>query len=53
MILVSAPINRQLAAAADAGVTPPNSLALQSKWDHVINGRALLQGTAVAALCGP
>jgi hypothetical protein len=48
---VSAPINRQLTAAADAGVTPPNSRALQSKWERVINGRALLQGMAVAALC--
>lgn len=48
---VSAPVNRQFTAAADAGETPPNGRALQSKWDRVINARAVLQATAVAALC--
>ena len=48
---VSAPINRQLTAAADAGETLPNGLALQAKWDKVIGARAMLQGLAVAALC--
>jgi hypothetical protein len=48
---VSAPINRQLTAAADAGRALPNGRALQAKWDHVINARAMLQGLAVAALC--
>jgi hypothetical protein len=48
---VSAPINRQLTAAADAGDTLPNGRALQEKWDGIIGLRALLQGLAVAALC--
>jgi hypothetical protein len=48
---VSAPINRQLTAAADAGQTLPNGRALQAKWDRVIDARAVLQGLAVAALC--
>lgn len=48
---VSAPVNRELTAAAEAGQTVPNGLALQAKWDGVINVRALLQGLAVAALC--
>jgi hypothetical protein len=48
---VSAPVNRQLTAAADAGKTLPNGRALQAKWDRVINARAVLQGLAVAALC--
>jgi len=48
---VSAPINRQLTAAALAGRPLPNGRALQGKWDRVINVRALLQGLAVAALC--
>lgn len=48
---VSAPVNRQLTAAADAGRVPPNSRALQAKWDDVINARAALQGLAVVALC--
>ena len=48
---VSAPINRQLTAAAEAGVSLPNSRALQSKWDRIIGARAMLQGLAVAALC--
>jgi hypothetical protein len=48
---VSAPINRQLTAAADAGQTLPNGRALQVKWDRIIDARAVLQGLAVAALC--
>ncbi len=48
---VSAPINRQLTAAADAGHGLPNGRALQAKWDSIIGSRAALQGLAVAALC--
>lgn len=48
---VSAPINRQLTAAAEAGQPLPNGRALQAKWDSIINARAALQGLAVAALC--
>jgi hypothetical protein len=45
---VSAPINRQLTAAADTGL--PNGRALQQKWDSVIAVRAALQGLAVIGL---
>jgi len=48
---VSAPINRQLTAAADEGRSLPNGRALQANWDRVIVARATLQGLAVAALC--
>jgi Domain of unknown function (DUF1772) len=48
---VSAPINRQLTAAAEAGQTLTNGRALQTKWDSIIVVRAGLQGLAVAALC--
>ena len=48
---VSAPINRQLTAAADAGQALPNVRVLQAKWDSIIGARAALQGVAVAALC--
>jgi hypothetical protein len=48
---VSAPINRQLAAAADSGASLANGRALQAKWDSIIGVRAMLQGLAVAALC--
>jgi hypothetical protein len=48
---VSAPINRQLTAAADAGRALPNGRALQAQWDRIIGARAMLQGLAVAALC--
>jgi Domain of unknown function (DUF1772) len=48
---VSAPINRQLTAAADAGQALPKGRALQAKWDRIIGVRAMLQGLAVAALC--
>jgi hypothetical protein len=48
---VSAPINRQLTAAADAALPLPNGRVLQAKWDRTIDVRAMLQGLAVAALC--
>ncbi|MEU0119755.1 DUF1772 domain-containing protein [Streptomyces bobili] len=47
---ISAPINRQLTAAADAHETPANARALQQEWDRIIIPRALLQGLAVLAL---
>jgi hypothetical protein len=49
-VRISAPINRQLTAAATAGDTPANARALQGDWDRIINARALIQGMAVAAL---
>jgi hypothetical protein len=48
---VSAPINRQLTAAASAGEIPANARVLQANWDRIINVRAVLQGLAVCALC--
>jgi hypothetical protein len=48
---VSAPINRQLTAAADSGYVLPHVRALQTNWDRIINARAILQGLATAALC--
>jgi uncharacterized membrane protein len=48
---VSAPINRQLTAAANTGQTPSNVRVLQANWDRIINARAILQGLALAALC--
>jgi hypothetical protein len=48
---VSAPINRQLTAAADAALPLPNGRVLQAKWDRTIDVRTMLQGLAVAALC--
>ena len=48
---VSAPINRQLTAAADAGKALPNGRVLQAKWDSIIDARAMLQALALAALC--
>jgi hypothetical protein len=50
-IKVSAPINRQLTAAAQASQIPSNARALQASWDRIINARAALQGVAVCALC--
>ena len=47
---VSAPINRQLTAAADAGNALPDVRSLQRKWDSIIGTRAALQSMAVAAL---
>jgi hypothetical protein len=48
---VSAPINRQLTAAADVRQPLPNGRVLQEKWDRIIGARAMLQGLALAALC--
>ncbi|MFI8076174.1 hypothetical protein ACIF85_46840 [Streptomyces sp. NPDC086033] len=48
---ISAPINRQLTAAADAHETPANARSLQRDWDRIIVPRAVLQGLAVLALC--
>lgn len=48
---VSAPVNRQLTAAAHEGHTRGDARALQRQWDHVINARAALQTAAIAALC--
>jgi hypothetical protein len=48
---VSAPINRQLTAAAMARDVPANARVLQANWDRVINARAALQSLAVCALC--
>jgi len=48
---VSAPINRQLAAAAEVGDVPANVRVLQRNWDRIITTRAVLQGLALAALC--
>lgn len=48
---VSAPINRQLTAAADLAEPMADARALQRNWDTVITTRAVLQGLAVAALC--
>jgi hypothetical protein len=48
---ISAPVNRQLTAASDAGRVLPNGRALQAKWDSIINARAVLQGVAVIAAC--
>jgi Domain of unknown function (DUF1772) len=50
-LVVSAPINRQLTAAADQSEPPRNARALQHSWDRVITIRAVLQGLAVTALC--
>ena len=47
---VSAPINRQLTAAADAGQPLPNGRVLQAQWDSIIDARAVLQGLALVAL---
>jgi hypothetical protein len=48
---ISAPINRELTAAAKVGDTPLNARVLQGKWDRIINARAVLQGLALVALC--
>jgi hypothetical protein len=34
-----------------AGDTLANARALQQGWHRIINGRAIIQGAAVAALC--
>lgn len=48
---VSAPINRQLTSAAQAGDTLQAARTLQRRWDSVIYARAVLQGVATLALC--
>lgn len=48
---VSAPVNKQLTAAATEGTTPSNARALQATWDGVINLRVALQLLALLALC--
>ncbi|MCV7169782.1 DUF1772 domain-containing protein [Mycobacterium manitobense] len=48
---VSAPINRRLTAAADAGRPLPDGRMLQARWDRIIGARAALQGVGLAALC--
>ncbi len=48
---VSAPINRQLTAAAAQTAPAVDARALQHNWDRVITLRAVLQALAVAALC--
>jgi hypothetical protein len=50
-VRVSAPVNRVLTSAAKAGRVPADVRPLQRKWDSVITARALLQATAVIALC--
>lgn len=50
-VRVSAPINRQLTAAATSGQVAADARVLQSNWDRIINARAILQGLALAALC--
>lgn len=48
---ISAPVNKQLTAAATEGSTPDNARDLQRAWDSVINLRVLLQLVAALALC--
>jgi hypothetical protein len=47
---ISAPINRQLIAAADAGRTAKDARDLQARWDAVIVLRATLLGIGLIAL---
>lgn len=48
---VSAPLNKEMTAAAVADETPGNIRELQRRWDGVIMLRAALQGYVVLALC--
>jgi hypothetical protein len=48
---ISAPVNKQLTDAAKHHRSAPEARSLQHRWDSVITTRALLQGTALAALC--
>jgi Domain of unknown function (DUF1772) len=48
---ISAPVNKQLTAAATQGTTPVNARTLQRTWDSVINVRVALQAIALLALC--
>ncbi|TDW24482.1 DUF1772 domain-containing protein [Kribbella kalugense] len=47
---ISAPINKQLRAAAAGHTVPPETRALQERWDSVIWPRAALQTIALAGL---
>jgi len=47
---VSAPINRQLRAAAATHTVPPHTRSLQQRWDSVIWARAALQAVALTGL---
>ncbi|PJI90945.1 DUF1772 domain-containing protein [Luteimicrobium subarcticum] len=49
---VNAPINKVLIAAAQVGEVPDDARALQTRWESVLTLRVVLQGVAVAALCG-
>jgi hypothetical protein len=49
-IRISAPINKRLTAAAINHTTPPDTRALQQRWDSVIWTRAVLQAVALAGL---
>src|SRR5690625_1440159 len=48
---ISAPINRELTAAATRGCPPGRARQLQVAWDRVITVRTVLQGVALTALC--
>jgi hypothetical protein len=48
---VSAPINRQLTAAALAGRTVADAHGLQRRWNGVIGARTALQALALIGLC--
>lgn len=48
---VSAPVNKQLTAAATEHTTLSNARSLQVRWDGVINLRVALQLVALLALC--
>jgi Anthrone oxygenase len=47
---ISAPINKRLRAAAANHTTPPDTRALQQRWDSVIWTRALLQAVALTGV---
>jgi hypothetical protein len=47
---ISAPINKQLRAGAASHTVPPDTRALQQRWDNVIWSRAALQSLAMAGL---
>ncbi len=47
---LSAPINKQLTAAAQQGKAPDEARALQRRWDRVVPARAVLLAVALACL---
>ncbi|MEU0869126.1 hypothetical protein [Nocardia brasiliensis] len=49
-VRVAKPVDTVQTAAAQAGVTPPNALALQDKWDSVSHARVALQTVARGGL---